>query len=344
MNQNSSHASVNRRILVSILNWNGTEDTLKCLSAIDTSDTDDIDFFVLDNGSKDDPTAQIIAEFPNVEIARFPNNQGFTGGHNFVISRALERGYESILILNNDCRIGVSDIREMQAILDARSKVAAVSPLIYSDTPERRPQAVAGWLDWAQHQCIHPSKAGIVPPANCPPHVLGTALLLRCAALKKIGLLDDRYFAYYEDNDLSARLFHEGFEAVYCDKAVALHRSRDINECSALSLYLSARNIWLFWKSHTPKEHRRALRRHLLHQSLHDLSQLKKRNSEQEKLNAIVDGIWDALWGRFGPPPKKRYSPWLLRKLATTAPYFFSQMLTAPIATVVRKLIPRAAP
>lgn len=344
MNQDSSDDFIKRRILVSILNWNGTEDTLKCLSAIDTSDTDVLDFFVLDNGSKDDPTAQIAAEFPNVEIARFPINQGFTGGHNFVISRALERGYNSVLILNNDCRIGISDIRELQSILDARPNVAAVSPLIYSDTPERRPQAVAGWLDWAQHQSIHPSKPGMAPPTNCPPHVLGTALLLRCAALKKIGLLDDRYFAYYEDNDLSARIFHEGYEAVYCETAVAFHRSREINECSSLSLYLSARNIWLFWKSRTPKEHRRGLRRHLLHQSLYELSQLKKRNAEQEKLHAIVDGFWDGIWGRFGPPPKERHSPWLLRKIATTAPYFFSQMLKAPISTVVRKLIPRLAP
>lgn len=332
------------RILISILNWNSTADTLSCLQPLADLAEQGIDCLVLDNGSTVDATAQISAAYPGVEVRRAPVNLGFTGGHNLVFKLAFERGYRSVLILNNDCAIRLDSIQSLQQVLDQQPDVAAVSPLIYTNSVAQRPQAVAGWLDWAEQRSVYPSKPGVLAPAGAPTHVLGTALLLRCAALREIGLLDERYFAYYEDNDLSARIARHGYRALYCDSATALHRSRDISEYSAMALYLSARNSWLFWGTHTPAPYRRGMRRRLLSQSLHNLALLKKKSAAPDKLNAVVEGCWDALRGRHGAPPAQRHSPWLLRRLAILAPYFLSQMLVAPLSTLRRKLIPRRQP
>lgn len=330
------------RILVSILNWNSTPDTLACLEQLSKPAAEGIDCLVLDNGSTVDTTDQIRLAYPGVEVLRIPVNLGFTGGHNLVFKLALQRGYGSVLILNNDCSIAPDAIRRLQQVLDQHSDVAAVSPLIYTSSATPRPQAVAGWLDWHRQRSVYPSEPGVAAPEGLPTHVLGTALLLRCAALRQIGLLDERYFAYYEDNDLSARIAKHGYRALYCDSATALHRSRDISEYSAMALYLSARNSWLFWGTHTPKPYRRGMRRRLLSQSLYNLALLKKKNAAPVLLDAVVDGCWDALRGRYGAPSQPRgSSPWLLRRLATIAPYLVSQLLEAPLATLRRKLIPR---
>lgn len=326
------------RILVSILNWNGTPDTLACLAQLAGAPAADIHCVVLDNGSTVDPSDEIRRAHPQVEVLREPHNLGFTGGHNLVMALALQRGHDSVLLLNNDCKIDSASIRLMQSMLDEHAELAAVSPLIYCEDAPTRPQMVGGWLDWQQHRSTHPSVPGLRGPAGSPTHVLGTALLLRCAALREIGLLDERYFAYYEDNDLSARIAAAGWAAAYCDGATALHRARPIQDYSAMSLYLSARNAWLFWSTHTPPQHRQRLVRHLLAQHLLEIALLKKNGASADKAEAIVAGFWDARRGRSGAPPKRLSSPWLLRRLARAAPYFLRELILSPAEALRGKL------
>ena len=321
-------------MLVSILNWNGVDDTIVCLEGIDRHSHPRIRFAVLDNGSRVDPTPELRTRFADVEVVRLPRNLGFTGGHNHLIKLAIERGYGSVLILNNDCEIDIKSIAELQQTMDAGPEIAVVSSLVYRSGPERRALMVAGWIDWKQNLSIRPSSPDAIKPAGYPTLLVGTALLLRCAALQRIGFLDDRYFAYYDDNDLSARLASEGLKAVYCKTSICLHRYKALHEHSAMALYLMARNQWLFWRTHTPVEYRNGMTRRLISQSLYDLALLKKNNVPSDKTNAITDGFWDALRGRFGEPPAERYSPWWFRRLAFVAPYFVSGLLTKPGAAL----------
>lgn len=328
-------------MLVSILNWNGTEDTITCLSGIDRQTNPRVRFAVLDNGSRIDPTAELRTRFPDVELFREPRNLGFCGGHNRMIQLAIDRGYGSVLILNNDCEIDIHSIVELQKTMDQDPQAAVVSPLIYRSGPERIALMVAGSIDWARQRSVRPSSPDAPKPDDQPTLLVGTALLLRCDSMKRIGLLDEEYFAYYDDNDLSARVAAAGLEAVYCKTSVCLHRYKSLQEHSAMALYLMSRNQWLFWRTHTPSEHRSGMTRRLLSQSLHDLALLKKNNAPSNKKNAIVDGWWDARRGRFGPPSADRFSPWWLRRLAFAAPYFMSRLLAEPSATLhstVRRL------
>ncbi|MEO8118241.1 MAG: glycosyltransferase family 2 protein, partial [Rhodoferax sp.] len=275
-------------MLVSILNWNGMEDTIACLTGIDRQVSPRVQFAVLDNGSQIDPTDDLHRLFPDVEVFREPHNLGFCGGHNRMIQLAIERGYGSVLILNNDCEIDIHAIVELQKTMDADPQAAVVSSLIYRSGPNRIALMVAGSIDWAQHRSIRPSSPDAATPMGHPTLLVGTALLLRCTAMKRIGLLDERYFAYYDDNDLSARIAAAGLKAVYCKTSICLHRYKPLHEHSAMALYLMSRNQWLFWQTHTPSEHRNGMTRRLLAQSLHTLALLKKNDSPPDKTNAIV--------------------------------------------------------
>ena len=282
-------------MLVSILNWNGTEDTITCLSGIDRQASPRVRFAVLDNGSQIDRTIELRTLFPDIEVFREPNNLGFCGGHNQMILLAIERGYGSVLILNNDCEIDIQSILELQKMMDSDPQLAVVSSLIYRSGTERIALMVAGSIDWAQQRSVRPSSPDSRIPADQPTLLVGTALLLSCCAMKKIGLLDERYFAYYDDNDLSARVAAAGLKAKYCKTSICLHRYKSLHEHSAMALYLMSRNQWLFWQTHTPSTHRKGMTRRLLAYSLHDLALLKKNGSSSDKTNAIVDGWWDAL-------------------------------------------------
>src|SRR5712691_13439283 len=85
------------KLLAVVLNWNGGEDTLHALASLAGIET-----ICVDNGSTDGSDAEVERRFPAVELIRNGANLGFSGGNNAGIRRALERGADWILILNND--------------------------------------------------------------------------------------------------------------------------------------------------------------------------------------------------------------------------------------------------
>jgi len=314
---------------VSILNWNGLAETLACLSGIDVTHAPNIHIVVLDNGSAVDPASSIAAQFPHVEVIRLPENLGFTGGHNHVLRLAMKRRYHSVLVLNNDCSLEVASVLRMRSLMDERPDAGAVSALVYRRGPERRAMMVAGHIDWSRLSSIRPSNPDTTKPEEAPTLLVGTAVLLRCSAMQEIGLLDDRYFAYYDDNDLSARLAAANMVALYCRDAICLHDYKTLVDHSTVALYLLSRNRWLFWKSHTPQPYRHHMNRRLLGQALHDIALLIKNRAPAEKVNAVVDGIWDAWHGAWGAPPSQQYSPAWLRLMLRHVPYRVGVWLSA---------------
>lgn len=323
-------------VLISILNWNSLEDTKRCLAVLLEDDTLKFDIVLIDNGSAIDPTAELRRDFPTVECVRLQENRGFAGGQNFGMDLAIQRGYAAVLLLNNDCQMATAHIQQLWRTLEADDSVAAVSPLIYWLHDRQRPQMVGGWLDWEKHVAVRPSQPGIAKPQGMPTLLNGTALLLRCSALKVIGLLDESYFAYYEDNEFSVRLAKHGLGAAYCLTAEAFHQQRPAHQYSAFALYLSARNAWTFWRSHTPEKFRGSIYKDVLSQNLLEIAQLKKAG-EIAKCHAVVAGFWDAQRHRTGVPPKHFYSPFLLRWLMCVAPYLTYQLLRDPVALVKHK-------
>ena len=334
------HRDPSHRTLVSILNWNGTEDTVKCLSGLDRSAAPELAFLVLDNGSDEDPTQRLSALFPDVELHRLPRNLGFTGGHNIVMRWALERGFAAVLLLNNDCEIEIGALRALHHALAADDGLGAASALIYRSGAQRIAMMVAGSIDWQQQRSLRPSDPGALSKPGQPTLLVGTALALRCQALTDIGLLDERYFAYYEDNDLSVRLAQAGWRAAYVRDAVCLHHYRPLHQYSPMALYLLTRNAWLFWDSHTPAAQRRGMRRRLLAQNLHDLALLQKNRTPVASQHALLSGIWDGLRSHFGPPPAALRAPAWFRYLLGFRPYFLSRHLAAAADSVQGTPVP----
>ena len=80
-----------------VLNWNGGEDTLRALESLAGIET-----ICVDNGSADGSDREVKRRFPSVELIRTGANLGFAGGNNVGIRRALERGADWVLLLNND--------------------------------------------------------------------------------------------------------------------------------------------------------------------------------------------------------------------------------------------------
>src|SRR5579863_8615618 len=93
------------KVSVIVLNWNGGNDTVGCLSSLQRLNYENCSVIVIDNGSTDDSPALIREAFPDVELLETGQNLGFAGGCNVGIRRALAQRADFIWLLNNDTTV-----------------------------------------------------------------------------------------------------------------------------------------------------------------------------------------------------------------------------------------------
>ena len=214
-------------VWITILNWNGLDDTIRCLESVKEQRYNNLRTLVVDNGSHDDEASEIAKRFPDVQIIRNKDNLGFTGGHNQGMEAALKANAEYVLVLNNDVVLSPDSIAKLVAFYQETPDAGMISPLIlYAD----RERLWFGGGQVAMGMIRHSHKGENVASLHLPDmpfktdYVPGTAMLVSTQLIRKIGQLDNRYFAYYEDLDWCQRAERQGYYAYIVPSAVVYHK------------------------------------------------------------------------------------------------------------------------
>lgn len=167
--------------------------------------------------------------FPLLHI-RSPRNVGFARGVNGAF-RALEDTTGPILLLNPDAYPVSPDFFDVLAEALNHPRVGAVAPLVRY--PDGTPQITVK-PDRSALQELFLARTSLFswfmsPPADLPAEgpvevVTGAVLALRRDAFASVGGMDDRFFLFYEDHDLSRRLRKAGWILLFTPRAVAIHQ------------------------------------------------------------------------------------------------------------------------
>jgi GT2 family glycosyltransferase len=185
-----------------------------------------LEIVVVDNGSADGTPALLRAEFPSVAVLRLPQNQGYARANNAALRRALAAGAEFAALVNDDVEV---EPGWLQTLLDG----AAAHPeaglfcgtLLFRG--EERINSTGLEIDRfgrARDRDFGVPRARAAREDGPVAGVSGGAALVRCDLLRRTGLFDPGYFAYYEDVDLSLRAARAGSLAWYAGRATARHR------------------------------------------------------------------------------------------------------------------------
>jgi GT2 family glycosyltransferase len=181
--------------------------------------------FVTLNIPEPDPLPAAASRHP-LRIIRNPRPRGFGANHNAAFRLA---GPGAFCVLNPDVRLRADPFPALLAeIADAR--VAAVAPVIVDpgghveSTARRFPTPLSilrkGLLGAPEAEYV----IGSAPLAV--DWVSGTFMLVNASAFGQVGGFDERYFLYYEDVDLCARLRREGLAVRLVPAAQAVHAAR----------------------------------------------------------------------------------------------------------------------
>lgn len=210
-----------------LLNWNGWQDTLRCLAALGRTDYVNLSVIVVDNGSSDDSVDRIRAAFaelrlPHASLVETGRNLGFAGGVNAGIRCALERNAQFVWLLNNDAEPLPDALTALIGKAGTNPRYGAVgSVLLYAHDPG----TVQAWGGGRINCWIgHASHATGFRDDEWFDYITAASVLLPARAFEDIGLLDERFFLYWEDGDLSFRLRHRGWKLGVAAESTVLHR------------------------------------------------------------------------------------------------------------------------
>jgi GT2 family glycosyltransferase len=192
---------------VVILNWNGVGDTLDCLHSLGQLRYENLSIVVVDNGSAPSEADRIERSGLARTVLRRPGNLGYAAGCNVGIRHALDQNADYMWLLNNDTIIDRDCLDALVAVGEKDDRIGLLSPIVYEHASPHAIQFAGTVVDLPGERC--PTLTSPDDPAVLGNEgrlaLWGTALLVKRRVVEKIGILDERYFAYVEDMDFSVR-------------------------------------------------------------------------------------------------------------------------------------------
>ena len=251
------------KIAIIIINWNTYQLTYNCLKSLELCTYKNKTIFFVDNGSNDGSGDKIALEFPQINCIYNQKNEGFTGANNKALKVILKQNFDYVLLLNNDTEVKPDFLSLMQASMDSDNNLAATQPLIL-DFPNKNTIWNAGGSFNTFFGLSKTRYKGMIYKPNLKIETLtewisGCCILVKIAVIKEVGLLDNRFFAYFEDVDWSIRMTNLGYKLGVVPKSIIYHhssgstkRNNTTNEgnLSPYAHYLNVRNHIYLIKKH----------------------------------------------------------------------------------------------
>jgi GT2 family glycosyltransferase len=219
---------MHRTVFVIVLNWNGGSVIGPCLASLAKVADPPIETIVVDNASSDGSADIVRREAPGAELIVNARNLLFAEGNNVGLRRAIERGGELFLLLNNDTEVDPDFAARMVAALESDPKAGIVGPkIVYNDDPRRIWYGGGGFypLLWVpRHNHIRRIDGTFPERRGETLWVSGCAMLIRREVIDSIGLLDPMYTIYCEDIDFCLRARRAGWKCLYEPAAYVRHK------------------------------------------------------------------------------------------------------------------------
>jgi hypothetical protein len=297
---------------------------------------------VVDNGSVDESPNIIKQKYPFVHILQNKHNIGFAGGNNIGISHALKFNPEYVWLLNNDTIVEKDTLTKLVDVMECYSEIGCISPLIYYYDNRTELQFCGSYIDWKNKTIIKLNNVDQISH-DMDISLWGTALLIRREVIKKVGDLNEKYFAYHEDEEYSKRVLLAGYKNMVHREARIFHKnSRSTGSNDApLQVFLRSRNIYFLWMDNLKGINRiKQTPKYLAH--IIAYSGLLKEKQLPESISACLDGVWHAFRDIGGPRNTEIKMPGSLKNvfnfMISWHPYFWSSLLMGNVSDICSEI------
>ncbi len=243
------------KLSVVIVSYNVRDYLENCLQSVSRAlEGIEGEVFVVDNHSDDDSVEAVRSQYPWVRLIENQENMGFSRANNIAIRES--RG-EYVLLLNPDTIVEEATLREVLRFMEEHPKAGGAGVMMHnadgSLAPESRRALPTPWvsclkmlgftkryymshLPWDQ-----PGRIEVISGAFC---------FLRKKALDEVGLLDEDFFMYGEDIDLSYRLMKGGWENWYLPYPITHFKGKSTQKSDYRYVHIFYQAMLIFFRKH----------------------------------------------------------------------------------------------
>jgi len=243
------------KLSVVIVSYNVCHYLGQCLDSVRTAlQGIESEVFVVDNASIDDTLQVLPKRFQEVHFIANKENVGFARANNQAIRQATG---QYVLLLNPDTVVAEHTLREAVSFMDEHPQAGGAGVMMHNGdgtvAPESRRAIPTPWvsalkmlgftkryymshLPWDQ-----PAQIEVISGAFC---------LLRHEALDQIGLLDEDFFMYGEDIDLSFRLLKGGWQNWYLPLPITHFKGKSTQKSDFRYVHVFYQAMLIFFRKH----------------------------------------------------------------------------------------------
>lgn len=237
---------------VVVPNWNGITDLPACLDSLQAQSYA-ATIIVVENGSVDGSVEFIEENYPKVVLLKQPKNLGFAGGVNVGIRHAIEHDYSYVALFNNDAVAEKDWLKNLVHTLEENSGTGIATCKLVNAGNTHIDSTGDIYTVWG---LPYPRGRGeTISEAYDEDTAIfgasGGASLYRISMLEQIGLFDEKFFAYYEDVDISFRAQLAGWKILYAPQSTAYHQiSATGGKIKGFATHQTMKNLpILLWKN-----------------------------------------------------------------------------------------------
>ena len=242
-----------KKVSIVIVSYNVCQLLGECLQSVYRAlDGIDGEVFVVDNNSTDDTMATLPPRFPDVHFIGNKENVGFARANNQAIRQSES---EYVLLLNPDTVVYEPTLRGVLNFMDSHPEAGGAGVRMLTrngqPAPESRRAVPTPWVSFLKmigftrrYYMSHlpwnqPSQIEVVSGAFC---------MLRRKALDQVGLLDEDYFMYGEDIDLSYRLLKGGWQNWYVPFDIVHYKGESTQKSSFRYVHTFYQAMLIFFR------------------------------------------------------------------------------------------------
>lgn len=225
-----------KQLSIIIVSWNTKDLLRKCLRSIEQGrGSIDLEVFVVDNASHDNSVEMVQREFSWVKLIASPYNLGFAKGNNTAIKQAQGK---YILLLNPDTEIFPDTLEKALFFMENNADCGAMgckmifpngqdqasvrrfptwwpiflmlikAPKLFTNLKALK-YYLAEDFDYTKKQTVD--------------QIMGAFMLIPKAIFDKVGILDERFFNWFEEVDLCRRIWQSGYKIYYFPEVKIIH-------------------------------------------------------------------------------------------------------------------------
>lgn len=300
------------KVGIVLVNFNGMRFMPACLETLKNINYDDFCIVVVDNASSDGSADWTAENYPELTLIRLPLNTGVVGGNNAGMEWCLANACDYVLLLNNDTEVEPDFLTRL--MLHADNQTLLVPKIFFYDNRSILNSHFGRFDFWrglnVEWFYDHPEceKSGQV----CTGTMSNTcAMLLPRVVLDKIGLMDENYFMYFDDNDLIHRAVRAGAQVKFVPDSVIYHKESSSSggqRISPFTLYYLTRNrlYFMFKFQRNPLALAYFLTYFMIGRSVKAVKYLIR--GDRQLFKASSNAVIDFLMRRKGAAPAERYS------------------------------------